>query len=69
MTMNKPIEKNSCFRAGQIEEYQIGTEYEEMECPMCDGCGEVTDFFEGNEYTDICPDCHGSGVFYVRIDE
>lgn len=66
MTMDRPKKKTEVFRAGQVEEYQIGTEFEEIECPMCDGGGEVVDEWEGVESTDVCPDCHGSGVFYIR---
>ncbi|MBH8576995.1 hypothetical protein I8752_29240 [Nostocaceae cyanobacterium CENA369] len=65
--MDKPIKKTEVFRAGQVEEHEIGLTFEEIECPTCDGGGEVTEEWEGIESTDVCYDCHGSGVFYVRI--
>lgn len=70
MTMDKPKpkKKTKVFRAGQVEEYQIGLEFEEIECPLCGGSGEEVDEFEGIEYTDVCSDCDGSGVFYVEMD-
>ncbi|BAY22357.1 hypothetical protein NIES2100_21200 [Calothrix sp. NIES-2100] len=66
MTNNKPKKKTEVFNTGQVEEYQIGLEFEEIECPTCGGGGEVVEEWEGNTYRDCCDDCGGSGVFYLK---
>lgn len=68
MSNPKPKKKTEVFRTGQVEEHEIGLIFEEVECPLCDGAGEVVEDWEGNEYTEECSDCGGSGVFYVSID-
>lgn len=66
---NKPKKKTQVFRAGQIEDHEIGLTFEEVECPTCGGGGETADEWEGNEYTDCCSDCGGSGVFYLLMTD
>jgi hypothetical protein len=64
----KPVFKTEVYNAYQIEEYQIGFDMEEFDCPDCDGCGEVTEEYEWGEETSECDSCGGSGHFYVRVN-
>ncbi|BAZ31174.1 hypothetical protein NIES4074_36460 [Cylindrospermum sp. NIES-4074] len=65
--MTKPILKNQVFLEGQVEEHEIGLNFDQYPCPECDGSGEEVEDFEGNDYSCRCTNCGGSGVFYVRI--
>ncbi|MEH2459137.1 hypothetical protein [Nostoc sp.] len=67
--MNKPRKKTQVFHGGQIEEYQIGLEFEQIECSLCGGSGEISDDDpDGIPYTEECSDCDGEGVVYISID-
>jgi DnaJ-class molecular chaperone len=71
MTMDKPKpkKKTEVYRAGQVEEYEIGAGLvEEFECPLCGGSGEEEFELEGVVEFDVCRDCDGSGVLYAHID-
>ncbi|OYE04739.1 hypothetical protein CDG79_11405 [Nostoc sp. 'Peltigera membranacea cyanobiont' 232] len=65
-----PKKKTQVFKAGQIETHEIGLTFEEIECPLCDGSGEINDEdADGIPYTEECSDCDGEGVMYVSIDQ
>ena len=64
---NKPKKKTEVFKVGLVEEHEIELTFSEIECPFCDGAGETVEDWEGNEYTEECSDCNGSGVLYVFI--
>ncbi|MEH2404139.1 hypothetical protein [Nostoc sp.] len=64
---NKPKRKTEVFKAGQVEEHEIGSTFEEIECPTCDGSGEILDDWEGIQSIEECSDCGGAGVMYVSI--
>ncbi|MBN3897345.1 MAG: hypothetical protein HWQ41_19315 [Nostoc sp. NOS(2021)] len=64
---NKPKKKTEVFHVGQVEEHEIGLIFEELQCYACGGGGEVVEEdYEGNDYTDECSECNGSGVVYIR---
>jgi DnaJ-class molecular chaperone len=53
----------------EIEHHEIGLTFEEYECPLCGGTGEISgEDPDGLEYSDQCPDCNGEGIVYASRD-
>ncbi|MHC5597467.1 MAG: hypothetical protein ACYTXC_16270 [Nostoc sp.] len=40
---SKPKKKTQVFKDGQVEGYEIGQTVEMLQCPLCDGSGEIND--------------------------
>lgn len=59
----------------EVSQYTIKTFYHEaddydieVECPICDGRGDVTYYgMDDSETESDCPHCHGRGVYYTSI--
>ena len=63
-----PKKKTQVFKDGQVEGHEIGLTLEALQCPLCDGSGEINDDDpDGIPYTEECSDCDGEGILYVSM--